>query len=87
MNSLLLQKCPVPMESRIELTALIKSVVEVFSLEGHSDIELFCDEKIFINADKDQMIRVFNNLIKNATQAIPQHQEGADINTNPADRK
>ena len=69
-------KMPVPMESRIELTALIKSVVEVFSLEGHSDIELFCDEKIFINADKDQMIRVFNNLIKNATQAIPQHQEG-----------
>ena len=50
--------------------------MEVFSLEGHSDIELFCDEKIFINADKDQMIRVFNNLIKNATQAIPQHQEG-----------
>ena len=30
----------------------------------------------FVLADKEQLLRVFNNLIKNAAQAIPENQKG-----------
>ena len=36
-------------------------------------------KEVFVFADKDQLLRVFNNLIKNALQAIPNHQEGQII--------
>jgi nitrogen fixation/metabolism regulation signal transduction histidine kinase len=70
-------KMPIPREERLELISLVKRVREVFTVGAGSEITVHSDEnEIFIKADKDQIIRVFNNLIKNATQAIPQDQEG-----------
>jgi nitrogen fixation/metabolism regulation signal transduction histidine kinase len=70
-------KMPIPSEERLELISLIQRVKEVFYVEGEYEISVNCNEdKIYIKADKDQMLRVFNNLIKNATQAIPRSQEG-----------
>ena len=34
------------------------------------------DIALFVIGDKDQMLRVFNNLIKNAIQAIPNNKKG-----------
>ncbi len=68
-------KMPNPNEERLELVALIQGVKEVF--EGQCLIELEMSEKeLFVVGDKDQFVRVFNNLIKNAIQAIPKEREG-----------
>ena len=34
------------------------------------------DSQFFINADRDQLLRCFNNLLKNAIEAIPQDRQG-----------
>lgn len=70
-------KMPQPSEEKIEIVSLIKSVREVFSQNEEIVFNINCDpEKIFVHADKDQLIRVFNNLIKNAMQAIPGDRKG-----------
>ena len=70
-------KMPIPSEERLELISLVKRVKEVFTVDSGPKITVRSDEyEIFIKADRDQIIRVFNNLIKNATQAIPQDYQG-----------
>ncbi len=63
---------------RINLLATINKAIEVFSQMEHIVIQ--CDEKslqnCFVKADKDQMLRSFNNLLKNAIEAIPDGKEG-----------
>ena len=44
--------------------------------EGKGKIVDLLSENVNIVADKDQLSRVFNNLIKNAIQAIPVTEEG-----------
>ena len=52
----------------------------MFSNEENISITLACEEEHpMIRADKDQMIRVFNNLIKNGLQAVDEDQS-AEIN-------
>lgn len=64
-------KMPVPHESEVNLKAVLENVMEMFSTEDNVSISLECaDEQPMIRADKDQMIRVFNNLIKNGLQAV-----------------
>ena len=44
-----------------------------------TDTEISCESAIgeaFIFADKEQLLRVFNNLLKNALQAIPKNGKG-----------
>jgi nitrogen fixation/metabolism regulation signal transduction histidine kinase len=67
-------KLPKPKEEPIDLVPLIERVIEVFQHEGETaQVELKTEEKnCTIMGDKDLMIRVFNNLIKNALQAIPE---------------
>ena len=43
--------------------------------EVHSVLEL-PDESYFVYDDKNHLIRVFNNIIKNAIQAIPDGRQG-----------
>ncbi len=70
-------KMPNPHEGRLELVALVRGVSEVFAAADKMELEISAKPKeIFVLADKDQFVRVFNNLIKNATQAIPNDQEG-----------
>lgn len=70
-------KMPSPNQEKIELLTLINSIKELF--DGTDNIELAVNSSInelYINGDKDQFVRVFNNLIKNAFQAIPKDREG-----------
>lgn len=68
-------KMPNLKEERVELLALIRGVQEVF--EGQCDVRVETSEsEIYLMADRDQFVRVFNNLIKNAIQAIPKERDG-----------
>jgi len=70
-------KMPRPDEIQLDLVAVLENVIEVFKEEGTANISLKTElDKVIIQADKDQMIRIFNNLIKNAVQAIPDYREG-----------
>jgi signal transduction histidine kinase len=56
----------------MDLLPLIERVIEVSHSEQECEITLVSRLKnVEILADKDQILRVFNNLIKNAQQAIP----------------
>lgn len=60
-----------------ELSDTIKSVISLFE-DYNQKIQFEVDDSVlyFINADKNQLIRVLNNLIKNATQAISEVENG-----------
>jgi nitrogen fixation/metabolism regulation signal transduction histidine kinase len=61
---------PIPNDSEVELIELIENVRSVFeeTAEGKIIFEHPANA-VTIQADKDQLIRVFNNLIKNALQS------------------
>jgi nitrogen fixation/metabolism regulation signal transduction histidine kinase len=61
---------PIPNETEVELIELIENVRSVFeeTAEGKIIFEHPANA-VTIQADKDQLIRVFNNLIKNALQS------------------
>jgi len=67
---------PMPSEKKLNIVSLVKGVREVFDMETVSVRIESERSKIFIVADKDQFVRVFNNLIKNAIQAIPSDKTG-----------
>jgi len=70
-------KMPKPNEEELDLLPLIERVIEVSISEQACEITLISDlKKAEIFADKDQILRVFNNLIKNAQQAIPEERLG-----------
>jgi two-component system nitrogen regulation sensor histidine kinase NtrY len=63
-------KMPRPNEEQVDLLALINRVIEIFRHDDNVDIELSTSlPEVTVMADKDQILRVFNNLIKNAIQA------------------
>ena len=63
---------------KIDLIEIISSAVDVYNLTN--GIEVLFDnhneKELIINGDKDQMLRVFNNLIKNAIQSIQSDKNG-----------
>jgi signal transduction histidine kinase len=68
---------PRPDEVTLDLLPVLENVIEVFRQDANCKIELKTDlRSILIKADKDQMVRTFNNLIKNALQAIPEDRDG-----------
>ncbi len=70
-------KMPNPNEEKVELLQLINGVKELFTETDGSNISIETDLKeLYINGDKDQFVRVFNNLIKNALQAVPNDRIG-----------
>ncbi len=69
-------KMPNPSEEKVDIIALIEGVKEVFE-NDENEISIQTDlDELFITVDKDQFVRVFNNLIKNAIQSIPSDQKG-----------
>ena len=59
------------------LNDAVESVFDLFSEQRHLDFELSLPrEQITIGADKNHLIRVLNNLVINATQAIPPDRKG-----------
>lgn len=63
-------KMPMAVPANIDISLMLRDMVDLFSNSEDFDISLEGLEKpAFILADKDQMKRVFTNLIKNAYQA------------------
>ncbi|MDF2437871.1 MAG: hypothetical protein K0Q95_2247 [Bacteroidota bacterium] len=62
----------------VNLKHTILNTVDLYKNTGTAEILFNCafEEEPFVMADKEQLIRVFNNLIKNAVQAIPEEQQG-----------
>lgn len=70
-------KLPKPNEQYIDLNSVIKSVATTFADSDNVVIETqLAEDAAMVYADKDLMIRVFNNLVKNAVQAIPVERKG-----------
>ena len=66
-------KMPLPSEEQLNIIELIRLVAQVFVSEGVSVKVLADQADVEIRADRNQMIRAFNNLIKNAIQATPEN--------------
>lgn len=58
------------------LSEMSHEVIELFKHTKHIDIVSDIQENIFLWADREQIKRVLINIIKNATQAIPENQSG-----------
>ncbi len=70
-------KMPLASNEKLEINHLITSVFDLFNEQHTMDISLEMEQELlFVFADKNQLLRVFNNLIKNAIQAIPDDREG-----------
>ena len=68
---------PKAVNEHIELNDILENVASLFKENEEAAIKLILpDEKILIFADKNQLLRVFNNLVKNALQAIPSDRPG-----------
>lgn len=62
-------KMPKIKQERIDVNALLKSVCDFHKQEAKWVQYQISDQPVYVIADKEQMLRVFNNLIKNAIQA------------------
>lgn len=68
---------PKAVNEQLCLNDLLENVTALFN--EHDDVEITLsvpDNKIEVFADKNQLLRVFNNVIKNAIQAIPDDRKG-----------
>jgi two-component system nitrogen regulation sensor histidine kinase NtrY len=80
-------KMPKQQIVKLDLIKLIETVLEVFKQDTRMDFDFqhaIHEAEVF--ADKDQLIRVFNNLLNNAVQAIPEGQKGI-ININLTEKQ
>lgn len=71
-------KMPKANYEKIDLQQTVLNALSLFrELENiHLEFKSEILEDAFVFADREQMLRVFNNLLKNAVQAIPEHQKG-----------
>lgn len=73
-------KMPKAVNEILDIREVVNNVVNL--LESTPDINLYKrtpHEECWVYADKNQLIRVFNNLIKNAIQAIPDDRQGVIV--------
>ena len=70
-------KMPQASNDKIILNEVITSVHDLFRKREDMDIQCFVPiDNLYVFADKDHLIRIFNNIIKNAIQAIPLNRKG-----------
>ena len=70
-------KLPKPEYERISLNDLMTSVYDLFSTRSRIRFNLYVPiDELFVQADRTHLIRVMNNLLKNAIQSIPGDKEG-----------
>jgi signal transduction histidine kinase len=71
-------KMPVARRSKIDIVSKLQSTCSLYrKTPGLKIVENFdTSSPVWVYADPDQMVSVFNNLIKNAQQAIPKGREG-----------
>jgi two-component system nitrogen regulation sensor histidine kinase NtrY len=63
-------KMPKPEFEKIDLVQIIYNATELFQQGSHTKIIAELPDSCIVNGDKEQLLRVFNNLIKNSLQAI-----------------
>ena len=62
---------PRPILKKLDIVSLVKRSIDFIKLSSKNSISLISsNKKNFINADEDQLYRVFINLIKNSEEAI-----------------
>ena len=68
--------------NKINIEPILNSAVELFRESENVSINLnYSPKEYFVTGDKEQLMRVFINIIKNSTQAIPENINGIiDIN-------
>ncbi len=70
-------KMPKAENEIIHLNQLLKSIVDLFNREEGITIQLISEsDNPMVFADKNQLVSVFNNLVKNAIQSIPENRKG-----------
>jgi len=68
---------PKPNEEKLDLIPLIESCIVLFKDAQNINLSLNSEiTEAIVLADKNLMLRVFNNLIKNSIQAIPEEKQG-----------
>jgi len=71
-------KMPQAKNARINLVTKLKNLLQLFENTDRAKIslELNNHKKVYIFADKEQLMRVFINLVKNSLQSIPKGRKG-----------
>ena len=70
-------KMPANVNEKIDMKNVLENAISLFKDSTDTEIEFSSDvEAAIIYADKEQLLRVFNNLLKNAIQAIPENVQG-----------
>ncbi len=71
-------KMPRPVQEEVDIREVLVKVLALYSDKENLQISLQVSDQgpCIAWIDKDQMIRVFNNLLSNAVQAIPQDKNG-----------
>ncbi len=69
---------PPARNQRIDVVAKLRNLVQLFGSSDRMRISLDLGgcEEVFVFADKEQLMRVFINLVKNGMQAIPEGRDG-----------
>lgn len=60
----------------VNLSDVLKSVTHLFQQNTDCEITLMTPDSLLIMADKEQCLRVFTNLLKNAEQSVPENRKG-----------
>lgn len=72
-------KMPKPVLETMDLRVVVHNTLELF-YENDENVEFVCHddvkEEMMITGDREQLPRVFNNLFRNAIQAIPEGRKG-----------
>ncbi len=69
-------KMPEDKFKEFNVSEVLSSTVDLFVRSENAAIAAKIQPEVWINADPEQIQRVFNNLIKNAIQAIPEGEKG-----------
>ena len=69
-------KMPSPVLEKIELLEICRNVISLFSQEEYSITFSSNQDSVYILADKDQLIRAINNLLKNSIQSFSDDRTG-----------
>ncbi len=70
-------KMPLSEMERLDVVAILQSSYNLYKQNESAGFEIHVpSEAIYVMADRNQLLRVFNNLILNAVQAIPEYREG-----------
>lgn len=69
-------KLPKTNPELVNVNDVLKNVAHLFKQNTECEIKLYITQTQFIIADREQCLRIFTNLLKNAEQAIPANRQG-----------